>query len=139
MTEGQTCSWCHTPNDIIPFARNWCRQCGHAADRSRGDCDCAKCKAARAWAPKSGGSDPLAVGFPSDKGAPRIFDVKQLRFMDASVAFAVENDSLVIVVTDEADKQLPTRSVRVTLTESDLECWLTIIRNRRHESWGIPQ
>lgn len=47
MSDSVSCSWCHTMNDIMPFARNYCPNCGHAADRCRMECDCTTCQRQR--------------------------------------------------------------------------------------------
>lgn len=39
----QMCSWCHTINDVIPFAKSECVQCGHDFTKPRMACECRLC------------------------------------------------------------------------------------------------
>lgn len=46
MINYQSCSWCHTTNDITAAARLlpvFCSTCGHRADVARMQCDCGEC------------------------------------------------------------------------------------------------
>lgn len=42
MAVAQSCSWCHTMNDITA-GPTLCRECGHRADLCRMECDCPVC------------------------------------------------------------------------------------------------
>ncbi len=41
------CSWCNKMNDVIPFAKSNCFECGHNFELSRMDCDCRVCQVRR--------------------------------------------------------------------------------------------
>jgi hypothetical protein len=137
MSESTSCSWCHTSNDIIPFARNWCRSCGHAADRCRLECDCATCEHGRLNAMRIHGHShtkpppnpaPATSPPPLPPGKVRVsgtIECHLVGFTDPSVALVLSANGLELLLTDS---ERPGVSARIVLTLANLMSFARLVQ-----------